>query len=888
MLLASLRQPRAGVYVLVDCCRCPEALDPALLRAAWTHLAERHPALRTEIVLTPAGDAVQQAAADPRCEWLELDWRAVASEQIEARLESQIESDRRAGFGFTSGVPIRLTFIRIGDSESAIVCSVHHALLDGRSLVTVWREWFEVYEALAADEPRALPGVPNDQDRSQSEDETRRYWSQHLDGLSAAAGAITDRLQRAAPPPSEPYGDLHFSFDRDVTPRLDAFARANGVTLSTLVTGAWALLLSCYGERDEVVFGVTQSGRSAEQAGLVGLRINTTPFRIAVDAETQLVEWLQAIRREAVAQRAFQRTSPEQAFEWGGCSPGTAFDSVVVYDREPRQATLRRLGGKWERRTLRRYHRSATPLLLGAYGSPELSLHLGYDAGRYTAATAAAMLSSLGTIIEGFLQHPEGRLADIRWLAAVECEALTRTDALPVDESLCVHDLFAAQVFRDPSHAALEADGETIGYAELNARANRLAHHLREQGAGPEDLVAVCLPDARDAIVAMLAILKAGAAFLCIDPALPEERRETMLRLSAPSFSLTAIDDHPEQPEHDPPPVATSDNAAYAVFTSGSTGPPKAIVVTHRSLVNHTLAVAPVYGLTPSDRRLQFASPGSDVFIAEVFNYLCTGGTIVICEGARRASLREFDALLRQHRITITACPGSWWNTWVQALSEGATNVPETLRTVIVGMESADAFAFRRWRTSSGSGLRWFNAYGPAENSPTSTIYEAGSSAWECESILPIGRPIANTTAYVLDRQLRLLPPGVAGELYLGGADVSRGYRGMPELTAASFLDDPFHAGGRMYPTGDRAYALPDGNLVFLGRADRQVKIRGYRVELDEIESALARHEGVTACAVVAAGEGGRRRLLAYVVSDVPSEPIWRACCRRTWFPLPG
>lgn len=876
MVLASMREPHSGVYILQDVCACKDMLDMTHLRKAWNQVASHHDVLRTSIVVNAAGQAVSHIEAAPDYTCRELDWRQSSGEETERGLLALLENDRREGFDFKFGIPLRLTLIRTGEDGHILVLTAHHALLDGRSLVAVWKEWLGVYEALAKRRAPALPAIPPLAECSA--EAAQRFWQTYLAGLESTTGFITDRLKPAAPPVSRRYAEYRCSLELEATAQLRGFARANGVGLGTLVNAAWAILLSRYSGRKDVVFGVRLSGRSPSQKDVVGLLINTLPVRIQIEPGAPLAPWLGQIRRHSLAMREHQTTRVEDAIEWGGLPAGTPpFDSVVVYDHEPPQESLRRLGGNWRQRTLRRYQGTDLPLVLASYGEPVLLLNIGYDTNLYCEDTVVAMASHLRTILASMCSHPDGRLSDIGMLTDSEKEMFLRPRALQIDSSLCAHNLFEAQVRRTPAHAALETGDEIITYDDLNRRANRLASMLRKQGVGPEDLVAVSLSSVRDTIVAILGILKAGGAFISVDPAAPAERRARMLADARPKFTFdedTALAALPEQPDNELSPSAGATNAAYAVFTSGSTGKPKGIVISHRALVNQTLAVVPVFGITPSDRRLQFASLGSDVFVAEIFNYLTAGATIVICPDARRSSLQEFHRLIDDKRITITAVPGSWWNIWASALSAGSVRLPRSLRAIVVGMERADPAAFHAWRQAAGNRLRWFNAYGPAENSGISTIYEAGTSRWECAEALPIGQPIANTTAYVLDDEGDLLPAGVAGELYVGGPGVARGYLGVPELTAARFLDDPFRAGSRLYRTGDRAYALPDGNLVFAGRVDRQVKVRGYRVELDEIEEALARHPAVRQCAVVVTGDGDLNRLGAYVVGSASKHDL--------------
>jgi len=865
MVLASLRHPRSGVYVLQDVCTCSGALNTALLRKAWKQLATRHAALRTCIVSDSGGEVRQRVEAAPDFPWRELDWTKTAADQPERELAALLEEDRRAGFDFRGDVPLRIALIRT-HAAWIVVLTAHHALLDGRSLLVIWKQWFEIYEASAEGRtPNFEEPVESVRDKVP---EAPLFWQSYLAGLSSMAGTITDRLRPAVPAPLEPYGNHRGSLDVAITGKLRDLAAAQKVSLATLVHAAWSILLSRYTGRSDVVFGVTRSGRGAGHENLVGLLIRTLPVRIRVDERATLLPWLQQIHRDAQAMREVEAANLEEALSWGGFPAGAPpFDSMVVYDHEPPQEALQRLGGNWVQRGHLRFQTTAFPLALGVYGGPALSLNIGFDTTLYCEATAAAMAGHMLAILTNFTAMGEGCLANIGMLTHPE-EVLLCTQNTIAFQDVCAHQLFETQVLRTPAAPALEEGGQIVTYAHLNRRANQLAHRLRAQGVGPEDVVAVCQPRIGDSIVSMFGILKAGGAFLPLDPAWPSERRAEVLREARPKVTIEGDLDLDDLPDIAPASSASPDNAAYVIFTSGSTGRSKGIVLPHRALVNHTLAAAPVYDITVGDRRLQFASPGADVFVAEVFNYLTRGATLVCYPDARRSSLQDFHRFLEKLQITIVSVPGSWWNVWVRALYSGTLSLPASLRIVISGMERADPVALHQWRRATQSRVRWFNVYGPAENGPTSTIYEAGTSTWECAALLPVGRPIANTTAYVLDEYGRLAPPGLAGEIHLGGAGLSRGYLGAPELNQERFVDDPFRPGERIYRTGDRGFALPDGNLVFLGRRDRQIKVRGYRVELDEIEHALDRCPGVKQCAVVAPEDEGKPRLIAYIVGE--------------------
>ncbi len=905
MVLASMRAARSRLYVLQMVCELAEPPDVPLLKRAWSRVAQRHPALRSRIE-TADGQFRQCALENPEYCWQELDWSDLPRAEQREKWDEFLRQDRERGFDFAAGVPARFAVLHTSDRSSTLLWTIHHVLVDGGSSRIVWEEWLATYDGLVQgqevplEEPVAFRHYLEwleQRDWTAAE----HYWRDRLAGLSQT-DYVTERLRQAGALAGGAFAKESVSLTEELTRGLEGFAESHKVSVSTLVLGAWALLLSRYSGRTDVVFGVTGSGRAGslpEARRIVGSLINTLPLRIAVPPDAPLPEWLKQIRAHWKATRPHEHTPLELVREWSGLPPGTAiFDNTVVYDHERLGETLQRLGGAWQHRNVRFLsQRTDSALTLAAYGRPVLALQIIFDTRLFAGETIASMTGHLETLLGSFLTQPEARLAELTILTEAERKRFVewnRTEH-PFPRTLCIHQLFEQQADRLPEKTALDHAGDAITYRELNGRANQLAWWLREGGVGPEDRIAVRLDDYSQAVIAILGILKAGACFVPLASGLPAERLASMLTDSGARLLLTRETDAPEldgvgcqvclverlgndlagRPQGNLPCYAAPENAAYAIYTSGSTGRPKAVVATHRSLVNHTLAASQVYGITEADRRLQFAAMGTDFFIGELFNYICHGATLVSRRNVGGMSVREFLRFLVEHRITITGVPSTWWQELIAGITEGGVSLPPTLRGMITGMERVNPAAFREWNRAVGKRVRWFNAYGPTEATCTATIYEAGSSEWEGEAFVPIGKPVANTRAYVLDGAGSPVPVGVAGELYLGGEGVTRGYLNAPELTAERFVPDPFFESGegRMYRTGDLVFYLPDGNLVYLGRADRQVKIRGFRVELEEIEAVLAQHAGVRQCAVVLARQAEREILVAYITASGPEAP---------------
>ena len=492
-----------------------------------------------------------------------------------------------------------------------------------------------------------------------------------------------------------------------------------------------------------------------------------------------------------------------------------------------------------------------------------------------------------------------GRDSQIQMSDAERTQILVRWNDTRAEypAELCLHQAFETQTDLTPHAVAAEYENQTLTYAELERRANQLAHYLRRLGTETQGRVAVCLKRSLELPVALLAVLKAGAACVPLDPNYPEERLELMLQDALPSVLLTDEEsaakflsslqkDATSRPrivdlKQEWPKVSQEEgnrvacdvqpaDIAYVIYTSGSTGTPKGVLITHGGLVNHAVAAVRLYGHGPADRVLQFSSISFDIAIEEIFPTWVAGAAVVFRPEDLSLQAAEFLRWARERCITVLDLPTAYWHELVHELSELKEPIPSALRLVIVGGEKASAAAFSSWRKAVGNRVRWINTYGPTETSVIATAYEPPSSAdAPIPATLPIGRPIANTTVYLLDEELNPVPVGVPGEIHIGGVGVARGYLNRPESTAEKFITDPFSndPSARLYKTGDMAQFLPSGEIEFAGRRDFQVKIRGFRVEPGEIEAVLERHPAVRDVAVVAReGSEGDKRLVAYFV----------------------
>ncbi|HEU4885877.1 MAG TPA: amino acid adenylation domain-containing protein, partial [Longimicrobium sp.] len=786
---------------------------------------------------------------------------------------------------------------RAGDHAHWFAWSQHHLLTDGWSFSRVLDEVLRLYGAWSAGGAAELPRVRPYRDyvawlRRQDPAAAERYWRGVLAGFSSPTTLPADR---AAAADGVPRAKLGTRLSPAATERLEEVARRHGVTLNTVLQGAWGLLLSRYSGDDDVLFGTTVSGRPPALEGveeMIGLFINTLPVRMRVPEDARLGAWLGDLQRAGAESREYEYSPLVQVQGWSDVPRGVPlFDIHYIFENYPVESAgtggaetgLRITGSRgieWNTYALS---------LMGVPGK-ELQLNLRYDTARFSGETVERMLGQLQRVLEQIAERGDARLSELEILGAGERALVVDTwnaTSAPFPDRVCLHDLIEARARRAPDSPAVDFGGRTLTYGQLDRSANRLAHVLRERGVGPEVRVGLYFEPSPEMIVALVAVLKAGGAYLPLDTGSPTERlawllsnadarlvlthaeMESALPADGPPALRVSADGFADRPETAPESGVTEQNLAYVIYTSGSTGRPKGVLVEHRGVCNSTTAFIGVYGIRPESRVLLFAPLHFDASVLDVFTALCSGATLVVAPRDAMLPGEGLVELLRAERITHLKITPS-----ALAVTPPA-DLPE-LEAVMVGGESCSAELVARW----APGRRFFNGYGATEHSVRFT-------ALRCEpSPFPpaVGRPIANTRLYVLDAQLRPVPVGVPGEVYMAGVGTTRGYLNRPGLSAERFVPDPFWgvAGARMYRSGDRGRWLPDGTLEFVGRVDFQVKVRGFRIEPGEVEAALLEHPSLLDAVVVARGGVSEERMLAaYVVAhdgvDAPAAAELRA-----------
>ena len=910
MLFHTLYAPRESVYTGQVSFTLRGALNVEAFARAWQEVVARHAVLRTSFVWDSAGEPLQVVHDGITTNLARHDWRALPAPERGERWEALGAAERAREFDLAIAPLSRLALARTADTEWRFVWTHHHALLDGWSVSLLLREVSDAYRAFEQREAWTAPHARPYGDylawlARQDTSAAEAFWRERLKGFKAATGLAVER-ERATREDAREERRLGVSLSPAETSRLQSFARRHGLTLNTLVQGAWALLLARYNHAEEVLFGATVAGRPASLAQseeMVGLFINTLPSRVRVPGSEELLSWLRRLQAEQVRVREYEWSPLVDVQRWSEVPRGQSlFESLLVFENYPVDASVfgAESGVRWT--DVRSFDRTNYPLTVAAVPGPELSLLAHYWSDRLADDAVERMLGHWRSLLLGMTADAVQTVAAVPLMPEDESRRvlhLWNESDVSFPGDVCLHQLFEAQAAQTPEATAVRAGGESLSYRELNERANRLAHHLRAQGVGAETRVGVLTERDVETVVALLAVLKAGGAYVPLDRTHPPARLRFILEdasvpvvvarrgdvgalagCDAAFVNLEAERGRIERESaENPTRIARPDNLAYVIYTSGSTGTPKGVAVSHRSLVNLLADRQRRQPLSPSDAASCWTSPGFDVSLWEIFSPLTVGAALHLAPEEVRADARSFFEWLSANGIASAYVPAFMLSELSGWLAEAGHTLG--LRWLLVGVEPIEE-ALLRAIAGAVPGLRILNGYGPTEATVYVTSYEVGS-AEGVERRTPIGRPIANTRVYLLDEQGRAVPVGVAGEIYVGGVQVARGYVSRAGQTAERFVPDPYsgEAGARLYRTGDVGVWLGEGDLMFVGRRDEQVKVRGYRIEPGEVEAALRRHPQVSGAVVVVAREDGGEgpRLAAYLTGEphALSATDWRA-----------
>ncbi|MEG4517833.1 MULTISPECIES: amino acid adenylation domain-containing protein [unclassified Microcoleus] len=912
-------EPGNPFYNLCGAVRITGQLNAETLRQSIEKIIERHEVLRTAFA---GGEKEQiQVIFEAKSFPLPLiDLRDRSPDERENIARKLCAEEAKLPFDLTQPNLLRAKLLRLYETEHTLLLSAHHIIFDGWSLGVFLRELAAFYEGFANKNLASLPPLQIQYadfaswQRQQMQGEILEtqltYWKQQLSGSAAVLNLPTDFSRPAVQ--SYKGGRQLFELPEHLTEAIRQLSRSEKTTFFMTLLAAFKTLLYRYtGQEDILVGSPIASRNSTETESLIGFFVNTLVLRSDLNGNPTFRELLNRVQEVALGAYAHQDVPFEKLVEElqpnRDLSHSPLFQVMFAFQNASEFALeLPNLSLNCQQIHSGTANFDLTLELeataTGIRGWFEYSLDL------FEAATIARMARHFQNLLEGIVANPSARLSDLPMLAETERQQLLfewNNTGVNYSQNECVHRLFEAQAAKTPDAVAVRFECQTLTYRELNDGANQLAHYLHSFGVKPDAIVGVYMERSLDAIVGILGILKAGGAYLPLDPIYAKERLAFMLEDAGVRVLLTQAELKAETPaqnnisvicldaewetiaqqhQSNPDSPVGPENLAYIIYTSGSTGKPKGVMVQHQSLANYTQAASSEYSIEPGDRILQFASLSFDASAEEIYPCLTRGATLVLRGNSMLDSISSFLKKCREWEITVLDLPTAYWRELTARLSIEKAEFPPSVRLTIIGGEAALSASLNQWQKCVSEKVRLVNTYGPTETTIVATWWDSSSSSSlpsassapsavknskNSAKTLPIGRPIPNARTYVLDANLQPVPIGVPGELYIGGAGVSRGYLNRLELNQNKFIPDPFSSkqGDRLYKTGDLVRYLPDGNLEFLDRTDRQVKIRGFRIELGEIESALSQHPDVQEAVILARDEdSGGKRLVAYLV----------------------
>ncbi|MFT5797162.1 MAG: amino acid adenylation domain-containing protein [Candidatus Azotimanducaceae bacterium] len=887
MLFHTVSAPKSDVYVEQLSCSLIGPLEAELFKEAWGQVIMRHAALRTAFAWQGLEEPLQVVAPRSKVPLEVLDW--LGEDNQSDRLSELCLVERKQGFKLTAPPLMRIKLVQLKHEEFQLIWTWHHSILDAWSVPIVIEEVFALYDAAVTGASAHLPAKHDFKEfiawqLNQDKAKPQIFWKSYLSGFEEPTKIGID----AGPPKvgSGEYGLEFFPIAPAEIDLLRAGARKSGVTLNTLVQGAWAFLLARYSGQKDVVFGTAVAGRPAELPGveaMVGLFINTLPVRCKMEATQVATDWLQDHQRQSVQARAHEHIALADIHGWSDVSKEREmFESLLVFEDFPSHRSDL-TGGGVSVGDVDFVERANLPLTVLFAVRKDSVIGVGYDADRFDSAAIGRMVVHLKTLLLNLADDPTQPLSSFDHFKSDERQKIIQQwSAAPNPISaacqladLSVSRLFEAQVELSPTNTALIFNGpqgdETLDYATLNKRANTLANYLISKGISSVDRVAIAMDASLWRIISVLAVIKCGAAYVPLDPDFPSGLLAELTDDCAPKLILTEPNTIADLTEIDPSLILSLNdahtmisgensanleytpkpkNVAYLNYTSGSTGKRKGVCVNHRSLRHLVEGQLDAFGITANSRVLQFASFSFDASVSEIFTALLSGACLYMAPRRTLLPSQEMMDLLHRWEIdTLTLAPS--------VLAKLPNAILPHLKTLIAAGEACPAELAERWSVPE---RKFLNAYGPCEATVCATVGTISASGEKPT----IGYPMWQTRIYILDDDLRPVPQGVSGEIYIGGPGVSDGYWQRPELNAASFLFNPFSRdlgeSKRMYRSGDQGRFHENGEIEYLGRRDEQLKIRGMRVEIGEIEASMSDVETVKSAAVVAIESNGQSK----------------------------
>lgn len=853
-----------------------------LFEEAWKHVVETNEMLRTLYRWDKIDNPIQIVLKVHQPQITVVDV-SIAPDDRDNGIEAIKRNDREKGFDL-SEVPFRVTLCKTGEENYIILLSNHHIILDGWSTGIILKEFFVAYNSLASGKAivkqvktpfKAYIKYIQNLDKAQE----KEYWETYFKNYDPKSYASNDTKE-------ESVASKHYCLEIDnvIGQKMKQFTKDNRVTLSELFYSAWGILMSRYNDCEDIVFGTTVSGRNVQIKGieeLAGLFINTVPLRIKLNDSISAKELVKSINSQVQERRDFEKTSLLDIRNYSGTdSREKLFDSIIVVENYPLDEKAMSENNRLKINHYSIQEETNYGMVLGIEVRDKISMTLTCKTSALEYVTIENCLEQFSVILSEIISDPLKLIKDICIVSGLEREWLIESfnnTEVTFPDLKSIHKLFEEQVTRTPDKVALVFEDKKLTYKQLNQKANSLACVLRKKGVIAESKIGIMIERSLEMIIGMIGVLKSGGAYVPIDPSYPKDRIAYILEDSKAEILLiqgelpkgfiyqgdvinledtSLYEENKENFEY----ANSLSDLAYVIYTSGSTGKPKGVLIEHKSIVNTLNWRIKLYEFGVEDAVLQIPSFSFDSSVEDIFSSLLSGGRLILIRQSERLNLAYLRVAIINNSVTHFLIVPSLYKSLLEEMHETLKG----MKTITVAGESFTRTLVED-HFSKLSEVRLFNEYGPTENSVCSTVFEFDKEA----SRIVIGKPIDNTKCYVLNKHNQLQPIGIASELCVSGAGISRGYLNRPELTQEKFVENPFEKSERMYRTGDLARWLPDGNIEFLGRIDHQVKIRGYRIELKEIENVLIKHEKINNAVIWAwEKENKDKYLCAYIVKN--------------------
>lgn len=902
-------EPNSALYNMQDAVRLIGELQVQILQQALDAIAKHHEIIRTSYI-TENGNPIQLINAPKSIELITIDLQSYEETEREIQAQKILQQESQRPFNLASDTMLRGCLLQLAPQQHILLLVIHHIASDAWSMEILWEELTQLYQSFLAGHDNPLPELPiqyADFTVWQSEwlsgevlDKQLNYWKQQLANADPVLELPTDFPR----PLVQSYrgSSKSIPIPQKLSSSLQALCRREGVTLYMLLLAVFQTLLYRYTGSEDILVGSPIAGRNrTEVERLIGFFVNTLVLRTDLSGNPSFEQLLAKVRSTTLEAYSYQDLPFNKLVEELQPERSLSYNPIfqIMFSVEKSPISQREFAGLTANSFSIESKTAKFDLDVTVFeeGISELIVQWNYNTDLFNLSAIERMAGHFQALLKGIVIDSKQAISQLPLLTKFEQEQLLigwNNRATDYSQDKCIQQLFEEQVENTPDAIAVIFQKQQLTYRELNNRANQLAHYLRSQSVAAEQFIGISVERSLEMIVAILGVLKAGAAYIPLDPVYPSDRLSYMIadanisviltqnklrsQLSAHQAEFICLDSDWENiapySQENPIKTNTDKNLAYVIYTSGSTGKPKGVMISHQSLSRFTQTAICEYQITADDRVLQFASINFDATVEEIYPSLCTGATLVLRTDEMLSNLQTFFQACEDLQLTVLDLPTAYWHQLAAELGTTNTSLPESLRLVIIGGEKVQIEPVRAWQkyvAESGKcdRLQLINTYGPTETTVVATVYRI--PVFSNNSEIPIGRPLAHLQTYILDPHLQPVPIGVTGELHIGGDSLAIGYLNRPELTDEKFIANPFNSqvGSRLYKTGDLARYRADGNIEYLGRIDNQVKIRGFRIELGEIETILAQHPNIRTTVITAREDiSNDKRLVAYIVAE--------------------